>query len=146
MTIKYPGEMKSSSNHKKRYCADGVRIAHGNEPRPPPWSQPDGIFINGETFKVTAFLEAIRNIYIELEIRGQEVSDLDGQQLMFLRMFAEQRIVLAEDPVSASESPRTHTYFRLFRPDLYTVDLPATSDLLFIYEDATYLRVDCLDS
>ncbi|KAF9523224.1 hypothetical protein CPB83DRAFT_871718 [Crepidotus variabilis] len=65
-TVMYPGPTGSLENHKKGYCADGVRqIQKDTEPLPP-WPQPQGIFKVGREFHVLAFLTEVRSLYEKL--------------------------------------------------------------------------------
>ncbi|KAG1863232.1 hypothetical protein DFJ58DRAFT_839201 [Suillus subalutaceus] len=76
-TIMYPGPENSPLNHKKGYCADGVKQsskAAGKEL--PPWPQPRGIFSEGRTFHPHVFLSTVQRIYEHIFMQGPGETDL----------------------------------------------------------------------
>ncbi|KAG0692816.1 hypothetical protein DFH29DRAFT_1043843 [Suillus ampliporus] len=76
-TIMYPGAENSPLNHKRSYCADGVKQVskdHGEDL--PPWPQPRGIFSEGRTFHPHAFLSAVQCIYEHVFMQGPGDMDM----------------------------------------------------------------------
>jgi hypothetical protein len=76
----YPGRSGASGNHKKGYCADGVRQKpklESTDPTLPEWPQPPGIFTNGLIFHPLVFLATVRELYdkvIDRAIGDQDYS------------------------------------------------------------------------
>ncbi|KAG2043854.1 hypothetical protein BDR03DRAFT_807342, partial [Suillus americanus] len=69
--IMYPGPENLPLNHKKGYCADGVKQsskAAGEEL--PPWPQPPGIFSEGRIFHPHVFLSMVQHVYEHVFMQG----------------------------------------------------------------------------
>ncbi|KAG1841954.1 hypothetical protein F4604DRAFT_1597732 [Suillus subluteus] len=76
-TIMYLGPENSPLNHKKGYCADGVKQSSktaGEEL--PPWPQPRGIFSEGRTFHPHMFLSTVQCVYEHVFMQGPGETDL----------------------------------------------------------------------
>jgi len=129
----YPGRSGAPENHKKGYCADGVRQkpkAESTDPTLPEWPQPYGIFTNGSHFHPLIFLATVRELYdkvIDCAISDQDYSMEDEA---FSRMLS-----------SRVRIENGQALFLLF--DLENgVGTPPS---LFVdVEGHRYLRVDCL--
>lgn len=70
-TIMYPGAENSPLNHKKGYCADGVKqVSKDGGDELPAWPQPRGIFSEGRIFHPHPFLSAVQRIYEHVFMQG----------------------------------------------------------------------------
>ncbi|KAG2125201.1 hypothetical protein BD769DRAFT_1388490 [Suillus cothurnatus] len=76
-TIMYPGPENSPLNHKKGYCADGVKQSSKTASEElPPWPQPRGIFSEGRTFHPHVFLSTVQRVYEHVFMQGPGETDL----------------------------------------------------------------------
>ncbi|KAG1764260.1 hypothetical protein EV702DRAFT_1014433 [Suillus placidus] len=75
-TIMYPGTENSPLNHKRGYCADGVKQVSKSGEDLPPWPQPQGLFSEGRTFHPHAFLTAVQRIYERVFSQGPGEMDI----------------------------------------------------------------------
>ncbi|KAG1825378.1 hypothetical protein EV424DRAFT_1320115, partial [Suillus variegatus] len=65
-TIMYPGPENSPLNHKKGYCADGVKqSSKAASEELPPWPQPRGIFSEGRMFHPHMFLSTVQHVFMQ---------------------------------------------------------------------------------
>jgi hypothetical protein len=129
----YPGRSGALENHKKGYCADGVRQKPKAEPTDltlPEWPQPHGIFTNGSHFHPLIFLATVRELYDKVIDRAISVQDYSMEDEAFSRMLS-----------SRVKIENGQALFLLF--DLENA--VGTPPSLFVeIEDRKYLRVDCL--
>ncbi|KAG1776098.1 hypothetical protein EV702DRAFT_1269133 [Suillus placidus] len=75
-TIMYPGAENSPLNHKRGYCADGVKQVSKSGEDLPPWPQPQGLFSEGRTFHPHAFLTAVQRVYERVFSQGPGEMDI----------------------------------------------------------------------
>ncbi|KAG1751552.1 uncharacterized protein EDB91DRAFT_1078312 [Suillus paluster] len=75
-TIMYPGPENLPLNHKRGYCADGVKQVSKSGEDLPPWPQPQGLFSEGCTFHPHAFLLAVQRVYECIFMQGLGEMDL----------------------------------------------------------------------
>jgi hypothetical protein len=76
-TIMYSGPENSPLNHKKGYCADGVKQSSKAAGKDlPPWPQPRGIFSDGQTFHPHVFLSTVQHVYEHVFMQGPGETDL----------------------------------------------------------------------
>ncbi|KAG2036500.1 hypothetical protein BDR03DRAFT_810790, partial [Suillus americanus] len=76
-TIMYPGAENSPLNHKKGYCADGVKqVSKDGGDELPAWPQPQGIFSKGCIFHPHPFLSAVQCIYEHVFMQGPGDMDM----------------------------------------------------------------------
>ena len=129
----YPGRGGAPENHKKGYCADGVRQkpkAGSTDPALPEWPQPHGIFTNGSHFHPLIFLATVRELYDKVIDRAISDQDYSMEDEAFSRMLS-----------SRVRIENGQALFLLF--DLENA--VGTPPSLFVnVEDRQYLRVDCL--
>ena len=128
----YPGPSGAPENHKRSYCADGVR----QKPKPesadislPDWPQPHGIFVNGTEFHALTFLSKVRELYDKVVDCAAGDSDYSMEDEAFSRMLSS-RTIFSDN----------HVLFRLF--DLDTIG--SSASLIEELEGLCYLRMDCL--
>lgn len=137
--IMYPGPSKSPQNHKRGFCSDGCPVTlkrfktETNDPQdfhPPPYPQPEGIFSEGETFRLTRFIHAINDVYerIVLQNGSNAASGIAIEDQMFIQMLQARTVQL----------PDGQNIFRLY-PGLRLDHAP--SYLLVDYDGARYLRM-----
>jgi len=127
----YPGVPGSAINHKKSYCADGVKQKCAKE-APPEWPQPLGIFTKGTQFNPIEFLKTLRNVYESVVNEGGGDAQLSLEHCAFARMTIERTVVCPDGTV----------LFRLFA-DL-DIPLSTPDNLVIEREGSKYLRLDCL--
>jgi hypothetical protein len=127
--LMYPGIPGSPDNHKKGYCADGVKQNSKTQP-PAPWPQPQGIFTKGSYFNPIEFLNTLREVY-ESVVNGGENVDLSLEHEAFAKMVMARNTVLQNGTV-------------LFK--LFDLEMPFTTpdQLLVDHGGSKYLRLDCL--
>ena len=139
-TTKYTSGVAGEGNHKKRCCADGVKVNDPEDP-PPRFPQPDGVYTDG------MYLDPLRFLAVVHEINRYQVSAVEsGTPLqdvvlpMELASFKEnlktRRLVRYEE-----DGTRTRQYFRLYK---YLTCSPPCLDLIETHDGVRYLRLDCL--
>ncbi|TFY78545.1 hypothetical protein EWM64_g5465, partial [Hericium alpestre] len=62
---KYGAGVGGVGNHRRSCCSDGApsRMDRKILDKPPPWPQPEGIYVDGKKFHVMPFLDAIKAFY-----------------------------------------------------------------------------------
>jgi hypothetical protein len=126
----YPGVPGALINHKKGYCADGVKVTWKKD-TPPEWPQPAGVFTKGTQFSPIEFLKTLREVYESVVNGSGEGTNLSLEHEAFARMTSQRTMVSADGTV-------------LFR--LFDLEMPfSTPDQLLVEHDGSrFLRLDCL--
>jgi hypothetical protein len=127
----YPG---GTDNHKRGYCADGVRqiLKKGDNDALPDWPQPQGIFEKGTHFYPIEFLKTLREVYEKLVVNRASGVDVLIEYEAFMKTLGKRTTIEQDGTV-------------LFR--LFDLILPSsTPDKLIVLRDSgcKYLRLDCL--
>ncbi|KAG2738529.1 hypothetical protein P692DRAFT_20758853, partial [Suillus brevipes Sb2] len=133
LTIMYPGPENSPLNHKKGYCADGVKQsskAAGEEL--PPWPQPRGIFSEGRTFHPHAFLLTVQRVYEHVFMQGPGETDL-------LETEAFSKLLISRTKVHESDNT---VLFRLFKD--FVTDPTTPRDRIVSHNGEEWLRINYL--
>lgn len=136
-TIMYPGPTGSSDNHKRGYCADGVRQKvkpDSNDGLLPEWPQPHGIFTNGTHFHPMNFLLKIREVFDKVLNKEITEGDYSMEDQAFSRLLAS-RIIQEEG----------RCLFRLYDLEI-TDNRNIITDLVVTIDGVRYLRIDCLQN
>jgi hypothetical protein len=126
----YPGLSGSAENHKRGYCSDGVKQLMKAD-TVPDWPQPPGIFELGTKFNPIKFLATIRDVYEWVMNQNGHDNDLTMEYEAFGKLLHSRTIV----------SPDGQSLFKLFALE---IPLSTPSELIVDYNDAQYLRIDCL--
>ncbi|KAG1887911.1 uncharacterized protein F5891DRAFT_966573, partial [Suillus fuscotomentosus] len=132
-TIMYPGPENSPLNHKKGYCADGVKQsskAAGEEL--PPWPQPRGIFSEGRTFHPHVFLSTVQRVYEHVFMQGPGETDL-------LETEAFSKLLISRTEVHESDNM---VLFRLFKG--FVTDPTTPRDRIVSRNGEEWLRINYL--
>lgn len=139
-TIMYPGPTKSTTNHRRGVCADGVKSKPAAEsPNLPPWPQPTGIFSDGESFHAHAFLKKVQEVYGMVT-----TANADGTNLLlveaqaFLLMLSERTVILTD-----ADSRPTTALFKIYAG--FQVDGSVPADRIVQHDGAECLRVGYLE-
>lgn len=127
----YPAPEGSPLNHRRGYCADGVKQFSKVEELPP-WPQPPTIFSGGHTFHPAALLSTLKDL---LERAVMQLPN--GLTVMEDEAFAsliKSRLIRTNDG---------HVVFRLFQE--FEVD-PSTPDAYFhVHNGIKYLHLAYLE-
>ncbi|KAG2135866.1 uncharacterized protein EDB93DRAFT_1254119 [Suillus bovinus] len=130
-TIMYPGPENLPLNHKRSYCADGVKQVSKSGEDLPPWPQPQGLFSKGRTYHPHTFLLAVQCIYECVFMQGLGEMDLLKMEA-FVKLLA-----------SCTEIHEDGTVlFRLFTD--FIVDLSTPCDRIITHDDKQWLRINFL--
>ena len=146
----YPGPNKSPQNHKRGYCSDGCPVSFdrfakskGEESKtqqssrdsPPPYPQPDGVFIDGESFSCTHFLRSVKDVYERavMQETNQAVADFTVEDQAFASML-EARV---------SQLPDGAIVFRLYEG--LRLDSAIASEMVVEIDGVRYLRVKMME-
>ncbi|KAG2106101.1 hypothetical protein BD769DRAFT_1366791 [Suillus cothurnatus] len=132
-TIMYPGPENSPLNHKKGYCADGVKQSSktaGEEL--PPWPQPRGIFSEGRTFHPHVFLSTVQRVYEHVFMQGPGETDL-------LETEAFSKLLISRTNVHESDNM---VLFRLFKG--FITDPTTPRDRIVSHDGEEWLRINYL--
>jgi hypothetical protein len=128
----YPGPENSPLNHKKGYCADGVKQLSKNAGDDlPPWPQPRGIFSEGCTFHPRVFLSTVQHVYEHIFMQGPGEMDL-------LEMEAFSRLMLSRIEIRDDGA----VLFRLFKD--FVVDASTPHDRIVTHNGKEWLTVNYL--
>ncbi|KAG1809006.1 hypothetical protein EV424DRAFT_1328566 [Suillus variegatus] len=128
-----PGRKNSPLNHKKGYCADGVKQsskAAGEEL--PPWPQPRGIFSEGRTFHPHMFLSTVQRVYEHVFMQGPGETDL-------LETEAFSKLLILRTEVHKSDNM---VLFRLFKG--FVTDPTTPHDRIVSCNGEEWLRINYL--
>lgn len=149
--LMYPGPNKSPQNHKCGFCSDGGPVSFDRflkikmEPSktpikdiPPPFPQPEGIFLNGESFCPLRFLETLRDIYERVVIRRENSAeaDMSVEDLAFAQMLESRTIHLPDGRVG----------FRLYEGLRMDAQATVLSELVIEHDDSRFLYIQMLGS
>ncbi|KAF9032463.1 hypothetical protein BDZ89DRAFT_1063369 [Hymenopellis radicata] len=131
----YPGGQRSTLNHARDFCSDGVRkkTQAGIDDELPKWPQPAGIYDKGITFNAFALLEAIRQLYQKVLSDGLQPSDYELE---------EDALVDSLNQCIATDVQPGEVLFRLYKDFTPSFDTPET--LFVTIHDIQYLRILCL--
>ncbi|KAG0694810.1 hypothetical protein DFH29DRAFT_1006019 [Suillus ampliporus] len=132
-TIMYPGPENSPLNHKKGYCADGVKQsskATGEDL--PPWPQPRGIFSEGRMFHPHVFLATVQHVYEHVFMQGPGETDL-------LETEAFSKLLVSRTTVHKSDDT---VLFRLFKG--FVTDPTTPRDRIVSHDGEEWLRINYL--
>ncbi|KAG2085011.1 uncharacterized protein F5147DRAFT_782255 [Suillus discolor] len=130
-TIMYPGPENSPLNHKRGYCADGVKQVLKSGEDLPPWPQPQGLFSEGRTFHPHAFLLAVQRVYERVFMQGPGEMDLLETEA-FAKLLAS-RTEIREDGA---------VLFQLFTN--FVVDPSTPRERIVTHNDKQWLRINFL--
>ncbi|KAG1765854.1 hypothetical protein EV702DRAFT_1151163 [Suillus placidus] len=130
-TIMYPGAENSPLNHKRGYCADGVKQVSKSGEDLPPWPQPQGLFSEGRTFHPHAFLTAVQRVYERVFSQGPGEMDILETEA-FAKLLAS-RTEIREDGA---------VLFRLFTD--IVVDSSTPRDRIVTHNGNQWLRINFL--
>ncbi|KAG2059579.1 hypothetical protein BDR06DRAFT_1066230, partial [Suillus hirtellus] len=131
-TIMYPGPENSPLNHKRGYCADGVKQVSKNSSEDlPPWPQPQGLFSEGRTFHLHAFLLAVQCVYEYVSLQGPGEMDLLETEA-FAKLLVSRTEICQDGAV----------LFRLFTD--FIVDPLTPRDRIVVRDDKQWLRINFL--
>ncbi|KAG1797189.1 hypothetical protein EV424DRAFT_1333526 [Suillus variegatus] len=131
-TIMYPGPENSPLNHKRGYCADGVKQVSKNSSEDlPPWPQPQGLFSEGRTFHPHAFLLAVQHVYEYVSLQGPGEMDL-------LETEAFAKLLVSRTEIHQDGA----VLFRLFTD--FIVDPSTPRDCIVVRDDKQWLRINFL--
>lgn len=131
-TIMYPGPENSPLNHKRGYCADGVKqVSKNSGEELPPWPQPQGVFSEGRTFHPHTFLLAVQRVYEYVFLQGPGEIDL-------LETEAFAKLLVSRTEVHDDGA----VLFRLFTD--FVVDPSTPRDRIIIRNDEQWLRINFL--
>ncbi|KAG2091336.1 uncharacterized protein F5147DRAFT_643230 [Suillus discolor] len=131
-TIMYPGPENSPLNHKRGYCADGVKQVSKNSGEDlPPWPQPQGLFSEGHTFHLHAFLLAVQRVYEYVSLQGPGEMDL-------LETEAFAKLLVSRTEIHEDGA----VLFRLFTD--FIVDPSTPCDRIVVHDDKQWLRINFL--
>jgi hypothetical protein len=127
----YPGPEGSSLNHRRGYCADGVKQTSDLEDLPP-WPQPQGIFSEGRTFHPVALLDTIKSLVerASMKLPGT-LTVMEGEAFSAL---VQAHILHTEDG---------HMLFRLFNE--FTADVKTPDSYFYIHDGVKYLQITYLE-
>jgi len=129
-TIMYPGPEGSPLNHRRGYCADGVKQTSKLEDLPP-WPQPQGIFSDGRTFHPVAFLNTVKDL-VERAVMHQpgNLTIMEGEAFAAL---AQSHIFTADGRI----------LFRLFKE--FEVDLSTPDHYFHVHDGVKHLHISYLE-
>ncbi|KAG1777240.1 hypothetical protein EV702DRAFT_1005393 [Suillus placidus] len=130
-TIMYPGAENSPLNHKRGYCADGVKQVSKSGEDLPPWPQPQGLFSEGRTFHPHTFLTAVQRVYERVFSQGPGEMDILEMEA-FAKLLAS-RTEIREDGA---------VLFRLFTD--IVVDSSTPRDCIVTHDGNQWLRINFL--
>ena len=134
----YPGPEKSTLNHKRGICADGIKSkSTSDSPDLPDWPQPQGIFSDGTTFHASAFLRMVQQVY-ETTVTGTSPNVPVIEVQAFLQMLVTRAVVLS-DP----SGYRTLILFQLYSG--FKVDGSVSGDRIIQRDGADHLRINYLE-
>ncbi|KAG0694993.1 hypothetical protein DFH29DRAFT_880333 [Suillus ampliporus] len=123
----------SPLNHKKGYCADGVKQsskATGEDL--PPWPQPRGIFSEGQMFHPHVFLATVQRVYEHVFMQGPGETDL-------LETEAFSKLLISRTTVHESDDT---VLFRLFKG--FVTDPTTPHDRIVSHDGEEWLRINYL--
>ncbi|OBZ68323.1 hypothetical protein A0H81_11830 [Grifola frondosa] len=142
--VMYPGPERSAANHKKSYCADGVRqkpkvvertvndVVHKVVEELPEYPQPVGLFTHGTHFHPKIFLAYVLDLYTRLVARNGSGSEKAMEDAAFTALLTKRLRVFPEEGLAL---------FELF-PSMKLG--PVSADLVVERGGVKYLRVDYL--
>ncbi|KAF9239575.1 hypothetical protein BU15DRAFT_46587 [Melanogaster broomeanus] len=130
-TIMYPGPEGSPLNHRRGYCADGVKQTSKLEALPP-WPQPQGIFSDGKTFHPIVLLDTIKCLVerASMNLPGS-LTVMEGEALSALIQ------------AHIFHSADGHVLFRLFEE--FNVDISTPDSYFYVHENVRYLQIAYLE-
>lgn len=148
-TLMYPGERNSTLNHAKGYCSDGAPVKYGwqgklhmkekNKIPGPPWPQPQGIFVHGDSFHPLVFLSTLHNMFIRVFVEAQPASDLQLEYEAFAALLHQRAVVVPTDgSILFDIPPHVDIVFPSHIPD------DSRRALVVQHAGRPHLRLDCL--